>query len=184
VQAQTSSSPNFQVQESGFSSGSELDANSANFNARVSAGDNAVGQAESLSFLTLAGPISPDEEYIELNVPAAVIDMGTIAPGDTGTGSATFTARSYLNDNYVIISLRDPPTSENGEVLDPITTAAPFDPSQESFGMNLVANTQPTAQGADPAHQPDNSFAYGEACLLYTSPSPRDRTRSRMPSSA
>ena len=24
----------------------------------------------------------------------------------------------------------------------------------------------------------------GEACLLYTSPSPRDRTRSRMPSSA
>ena len=25
---------------------------------------------------------------------------------------------------------------------------------------------------------------YGESCLLYTSPSPRDRTRSRMPSSA
>ena len=34
-----------------------------------------------------------------------------------------------------------------------------------------------------------NSFIYGTfaeigACLLYTSPSPRDRTRSRMPSSA
>ena len=26
--------------------------------------------------------------------------------------------------------------------------------------------------------------AQGEVCLLYTSPSPRDRTRSRMPSSA
>ena len=26
--------------------------------------------------------------------------------------------------------------------------------------------------------------ALGDACLLYTSPSPRDRTRSRMPSSA
>ena len=26
--------------------------------------------------------------------------------------------------------------------------------------------------------------AYVETCLLYTSPSPRDRTRSRMPSSA
>ena len=26
--------------------------------------------------------------------------------------------------------------------------------------------------------------AYGVTCLLYTSPSPRDRTRSRMPSSA
>ena len=27
-------------------------------------------------------------------------------------------------------------------------------------------------------------FGYAQACLLYTSPSPRDRTRSRMPSSA
>ena len=29
-----------------------------------------------------------------------------------------------------------------------------------------------------------NVFAMGPGCLLYTSPSPRDRTRSRMPSSA
>ena len=29
-----------------------------------------------------------------------------------------------------------------------------------------------------------NIFARREGCLLYTSPSPRDRTRSRMPSSA
>ena len=27
-------------------------------------------------------------------------------------------------------------------------------------------------------------YLYNDACLLYTSPSPRDRTRSRMPSSA
>ena len=30
----------------------------------------------------------------------------------------------------------------------------------------------------------DGRSAWGCACLLYTSPSPRDRTRSRMPSSA
>ena len=30
----------------------------------------------------------------------------------------------------------------------------------------------------------DLKTAVSEACLLYTSPSPRDRTRSRMPSSA
>ena len=29
-----------------------------------------------------------------------------------------------------------------------------------------------------------HSWPQAEACLLYTSPSPRDRTRSRMPSSA
>ena len=31
---------------------------------------------------------------------------------------------------------------------------------------------------------PDTFMSLGSACLLYTSPSPRDRTRSRMPSSA
>ena len=30
----------------------------------------------------------------------------------------------------------------------------------------------------------DTADCYGRSCLLYTSPSPRDRTRSRMPSSA
>ena len=34
------------------------------------------------------------------------------------------------------------------------------------------------------AKEPDESCAQKEDCLLYTSPSPRDRTRSRMPSSA
>ena len=42
------------------------------------------------------------------------------------------------------------------------------------------------AYGANPIH--DYSYAYTKTqslpCLLYTSPSPRDRTRSRMPSSA
>ena len=31
---------------------------------------------------------------------------------------------------------------------------------------------------------PKKKMAGGKSCLLYTSPSPRDRTRSRMPSSA
>ena len=31
---------------------------------------------------------------------------------------------------------------------------------------------------------PSNKISIDETCLLYTSPSPRDRTRSRMPSSA
>ena len=34
------------------------------------------------------------------------------------------------------------------------------------------------------AHDAENKFKVGDTCLLYTSPSPRDRTRSRMPSSA
>ena len=33
-------------------------------------------------------------------------------------------------------------------------------------------------------HDPENSLNIGDVCLLYTSPSPRDATLSRMPSSA
>ena len=40
------------------------------------------------------------------------------------------------------------------------------------------------AGAMDPERKITASFAAGSACLLYTSPSPRDRTRSRMPSSA
>jgi len=38
--------------------------------------------------------------------------------------------------------------------------------------------------GLDAVHLIDPQAAEGDTCLLYTSPSPRDRTRSRMPSSA
>ena len=38
--------------------------------------------------------------------------------------------------------------------------------------------------GADTVVQPTTYAFWCKSCLLYTSPSPRDRTRSRMPSSA
>ena len=38
--------------------------------------------------------------------------------------------------------------------------------------------------GAHPAYKTEWWYATGWVCLLYTSPSPRDRTRYRMPSSA
>ena len=40
------------------------------------------------------------------------------------------------------------------------------------------------AGGEQPIHNEDRSLTLVCNCLLYTSPSPRDRTRSRMPSSA
>ena len=49
--------------------------------------------------------------------------------------------------------------------------------------ISNIGNTSDTA----PANAVDGQLWYNSsngACLLYTSPSPRDRTRSRMPSSA
>ena len=42
-----------------------------------------------------------------------------------------------------------------------------------------------TKEGKERTENPENtSTCQSRGCLLYTSPSPRDRTRSRMPSSA
>ena len=38
--------------------------------------------------------------------------------------------------------------------------------------------------GETETHRYDSEYRFSFSCLLYTSPSPRDRTRSRMPSSA
>lgn len=167
--AQVPSSGSYMVEEAGFTSGSSIDANSASYNARVSAGELAIGQSESGSYIGMAGFITPDQEYVELVIPNIEVNMGVIDPGTPGVGTATFTARAYINNTYVIISPRDPPVNESGDQIDPITTAAAFDSTQEQFGMNLVANTSPVTQGADPSRQPldDGTFAFGEAAAGY-----------------
>ena len=47
-----------------------------------------------------------------------------------------------------------------------------------------IANAQNPVIRQQPATYPYIAAAQNPFCLLYTSPSPRDRTRSRMPSSA
>ena len=75
---------------------------------------------------------------------------------------------------------------------------SPYNASSLSIGNNLVASTTlPTISsgfGTGPTVTASNTFCFkvvvgtgGAAngtCLLYTSPSPRDRQKSRMPSSA
>ena len=53
--------------------------------------------------------------------------------------------------------------------------------------IELMLETEAASRAGDPgpvALRRLSNTEYDNACLLYTSPSPRDRTRSRMPSSA
>ena len=52
----------------------------------------------------------------------------------------------------------------------------------QSVPLTLNANGQPNPRGPGTTSWGEKNYV--EGCLLYTSPSPRDRTRSRMPSSA
>ena len=60
-------------------------------------------------------------------------------------------------------------------------------PNPESLDQGLIVSVQ--APQGSPMRDPDVIAAMADAalrngCLLYTSPSPRDRQKSRMPSSA
>jgi hypothetical protein len=177
VSAQSSSS-NYRVDESAFSSGSNFDANSTNFNAQGSAGLNAIGSASSTNFDVVAGLITPDVPFLEFYVTGATVDLGVLDPNTTASGAAqagacscSFYVRSYVSSSYVVTTMSNPPTSEAGEVLDAKAVQAipTVSASVEEFGINVVANTSP-AIGADPDNQPDNTFADGVAAVGYDTP--------------
>ena len=56
----------------------------------------------------------------------------------------------------------------------------------DALGIDLVAESRQRESAVRISDAPleDQVWAQLKSCLLYTSPSPRDRTRSRMPSSA
>ena len=176
VYAQSSSSTNYRVDETFFGSGGELDAQSSSYRAQQSAGALGVGFASSTSYDVNGGFLTQNNAYLEMSVQNTTVDLGTLSRYSTASGSAqagvcncSFTVRTYVSSQYVIYSITNPPTSENGDVLTAKASqgAPSADPDVEEFGMNIVANTSPASIGADPVNYPDNTFADGEAATGY-----------------
>ena len=72
------------------------------------------------------------------------------------------------------------------DVVDDIANVE-FGPNLEGRNMIMVLGPDKKKMAIVKKRQEEEAAAEAaeeEACLLYTSPSPRDRTRSRMPSSA
>lgn len=164
--AQVPSSSNYQVPESTFSTGGDIDVNSASYSARGTAGLLAVGLGESTNYTAIPGYVTPDEEFLEFVVQTASVDLGTLDVSTTGSGTANFYVRSYINGSYVVYTLSSSPTSEGNAVLNPLTAATTSTVGTEQFGINLVNNTTPNI-GTDPAPYPSTQFANGEAASGY-----------------
>lgn len=171
-----STSPNYKVEESFFGTGGEVDASSPSYRARQSTGSLGVGNSSSANYDAVSGFTTPSEPFLEAAVTGANIDFGSLSPSTTsyaaaqgGACNCSFYVRSYLSSDYSVVSASAPPTSENGDEIDAKSTqgAPSSSDSVEEFGINLVANTVPSAFGADPQNEPDNSFADGEAATGY-----------------
>lgn len=110
--------------------------------------------------------MTPNEPFLEVFVNNTNVDLGTLDPSATGTGSGTFWVRTYLSSAYVIQTMSQPPTSEGGAALDAKGTLGAPIPGTEEFGINLVDNSSPNI-GADPLNVPDNSYADGTIATGY-----------------
>lgn len=174
--AQSSSSPNYRVDQTIFGTGGNLDAQSTNFRSRQTAGELTIGQTDSTNFRAFAGFNTTDEPYIEFVVTGTNIDLGYLDDAATSTAEAQFYVRAWQASGYVVRTESDPPTNPSGVTnqIDPMTTPGAPTPGTEQFGINLVANTCPTPAtdcsgtlGQDPQQSPDATFSFGEAAANY-----------------
>lgn len=169
VLAQTSSSPNYQVQEYQFGTGGDPNLSSSNYSANASVGSLGVGRSASTNYNMEAGLITPSEPFLELFINTTDVDLGTLDPDNTATGTSVFWVRSYLSSAYVVQTMSPSLTSEGGYVIPGKSTRGAPQVGVEEFGINLVANTSP-AIGADPFNVPDNNFADGTVDSEYGQP--------------
>jgi hypothetical protein len=164
VQAAQSSSANWQVDETYFGSGGDLNDCSTNYCAKTNAGEITDGNTSSPNYQAQAGFNSAP--YLQFIVNASSIDLGTLTTSATKTASATFSVKTYLSSGYIVQTYGLPTNS--GYTLNTMTGTAAT-PGTEQFGINLVANTSP-AVGANPVQVPDATFSYGVAAAGYNTP--------------
>lgn len=171
-----SSSTNYKVDEAYFGIGGELEATSASYKARQAAGSLAAGATSSANYDAVAGFVTAETPFLEMAVSDATVSLGDLS-SDTayssgvatgGPCSCSFTVRTYLSSQYVVVTMSAPPTSEGGAVLDAKATQGlpSSSPSVEEFGINVVDNASPNI-GANPLNSPDNTFADGTAATGY-----------------
>lgn len=167
--AQTPCSSTYCAPETFFGTGGELNACSSGttgYCAKQSAGETAVGKAGSTNFGIQAGFNTTDAPFLEFNITANNIDLGTLSTASTTTTTATFYVRAYLASGYSVITMSDPPHMGSYN-LQNLTSPTAASAGSEQFGMNLKANTSPTTFGADPSQYPDSSFGFGFAASGY-----------------
>lgn len=164
--AQSSSSPNYRVDQTFFGSGGEINACSGSYCSRQSAGELGVGNTASNSYQAYAGFNTTDEPFLEFVVTGANIDLGYLSTTQATTATGTFYVRAWQAGSYAVRTESDPPTNTagGGSQITPLSSPTTSSPGTEQFGINLRDNSSPDV-GTDP--QQVHSFSTGTVASGY-----------------
>ncbi len=163
VKADTYASPNYQINQVFVGNGGSLSLSSPNYSAQASVGALGVGHSSSTNFQAQAGYDTNRSPYLELGVTNSSTSLGTLSSSTTATATAKFLVKAYLANGYVV-QTNSPPPSSGSHTLQPLATATASVAGQEQFGMNLVADTNPSSlstTSSNPVQNPDNTFSFG-----------------------
>lgn len=137
--AEQSSSTNYQVNETFFGTGGELEASSTNYRSKQSAGELAVGAMRSTIYSAQAGFNTDRTPYIAAATLTPSVDIGVLDASRANVGTAQFWAKAYLADGYTVQAYGGPPT--NGvHTMTASATLSASTSGTEQFGINLAAN--------------------------------------------
>ena len=167
VYAQSSTSPNYRVDQTLFGTGGELDASSSNYRARQTTGELGVGNTASANYQAYAGFNTTDDPFIEFVVTGNTINLGYLSTSSPSTATGNFYVRAWQSGGYVVRTESNPPTNTvGGQQLNAMAAAAASAPGTEQFGINLKDNTSPDI-GTEPQQVPDNTFSFGQIASGY-----------------
>jgi hypothetical protein len=166
-------SANYEVNEVQFGSGGLLNGSSTNYSAQESLGNTGGGHLTSSHYQAYSGFLTPNVPFLSMTVGTTNANLGTLNSATASTGTGTFSVEAYVDSGYVVESVNNPPTQEDGHQMKDMTSATTSSPGTEQFGINLVqnlttcANAAPANFGANPVQEPSNSYATGVAATGY-----------------
>lgn len=159
VWAVTSTSNNYQLTETQFGGGSNLQSCSGQYCAQVSIGDASIGRSGSSSNSAQFGAITSSDPLLEVIIEDGVSNLGTLSTETTATKTMIVKVRSHLSSGYILQIIGDPPKFEGYTLATPNSPTA-SQPGTEQFAINAVANTVPTV-GANPVQVPSDQTSFG-----------------------
>lgn len=180
--AEQSSSPNYQVNETFFGTGGELDASSTNYRSKQSAGELAVGAMRSTIYSAQAGFNTDRTPYIAAATVTPSVDIGVLDASHANVGTAQFWVKAYLADGYVVQAYGGPP-SNGTHTMNASSTPFTSTSGTEQFGINLATNNNISGAmtgtplsavgnfGSAPTQYPDynpDPFGFGQVGSDYT----------------
>lgn len=166
----TPSSTNFRFDETSIGLTNSIESSSANFRDQSTAGGAAAGSSSSDNFKTEIGSNTSPDPNLTFTLNSQAANFGSFSTTQAATATATFSIVNYTSYGYVVQIAGKPPTYANNEI-DAMGANAPSQPGTEQFGINLVANTDPTSFGANPENGTvPNDFGFGQAAPNYANP--------------